>query len=121
MAEENQIENERALRLQESRKNSAADVGAKEGSKISTEEGNMMIAFALFCDLISQIPVAGFIIDGIAWFVIAMWVKSRGLKYPSLFMPSGIAGLIPFVPAYTAMVMFIIFYNKNPALKAVLG
>ncbi len=122
MAEQNQIENERALNLLESRKNGgSAEKNAPAGSNVGKSEFGLMVGFASFCDLISQIPGVGFIIDGMAWFTIFAWTQTRGLKKPQIFHLSGAGGFIPFLPAYTGMVVFLYFYNDNPQFRAFFG
>ena len=124
MAEQDQIENEQAMKLRESRKNDAKNTPESQtyaGSSVGKSEFGLMVGFASFCDLVSQIPVVGFIIDGIAWFTIFVWTQTRGLKKPQIFHLSGAGGFIPFLPAYTGMVVFLYFYNENPQFRAYFG
>src|SRR3989344_6985519 len=117
MDDQETTENGQALRLRESRKNdegSAPEPQASAGSNVSKTEFGLMVGFASFCDLVSQIPLAGFIIDGMAWFTIFVWTQTRGLKKPQIFHLSGASGFVPFLPAYTGMVVFLYFYNDNP-------
>ncbi|QQG45934.1 MAG: hypothetical protein HYY55_03050 [Candidatus Niyogibacteria bacterium] len=126
MADENITteEGERNLKLQESRKNeglATQKAAAVAGPMVSKSEFGMMIGFASFCDLISQVPLVGFIIDGIAWFTIFAWTQARELKKPWAFHLSGASGFIPFLPAYTGMVVFLYFYNKSPQFRTFFG
>ncbi|MEK7566632.1 MAG: hypothetical protein AAB527_00645 [Patescibacteria group bacterium] len=125
MAEQNQIENERALNLAESRKDegaSFAETNASSNRRIEMTEGGLMTGFAFCAFLVGLIPFLGTITSGATWFIIYMWAKTRGLQYPPQYMLGGGAGgLIPFVPAHVALVWFIILYNNNPGFKAYFG
>ena len=132
MAEQNQIENEQAMSLAESRKNDGpSDAGPKApvGPKVEMLDGGLMLAIAGFNDLtdylvIGSIPIVGDIIDGIVWFSIYAWVMSKGLDRPQMLMWSGAVEMIPLgdlLPTYTAMVMTIILYNNNPQFRTFFG
>jgi len=124
MDDQETIENEQAMKLRESRKNDAEsepETKVPAGSNVGKAEFGLMIGFTSFCDLVSQIPGVGFIIDGIAWFTIFVWTQTRGLKKPQIFHLSGAGGFIPFLPAYTGMVVFLYIYNENPQFRAFFG
>lgn len=125
MADENKIENERALNLAESRKDSgktADETGVSSSRKIEVTEGGLMTGFAFGAYIIGLIPFLGTVTSGATWFIIYMWTKGRNLQYPPQYMlGGGLGGLVPFVPAHVALVWFIILYNNNPKFKEYFG
>lgn len=125
MAEENKTENERALRLQESRKNGIRtpdETKTPAGRKVETTEAGLITGFAFCAYLVGLIPLLGTVTSATTWFIIYMWTENRNLQYPPQYMLGGGAGgLIPFVPAHVALVWFIILYNNNSKFKEYFG
>lgn len=94
---------------------------------VGSAEGGLMSFVAVVADIIDylvvgSIPIVGDILDVAVWFMIAIWVWSRGIKRPTAAMFSGIIELIPFgdlLPTFIGMVLVIIIYNNSRRKLAV--
>lgn len=140
--QENQRDFERQTRLEERRAGDERKEG--EGARralsrlmrlrrsiphIELVEGGLIAFVAVGADIIDylvvgSIPVIGDILDVEVWFLIAMWVWSRGIKRPTAAMFSGIIELIPFgdlLPTFIGMVLVIITYNNSRRKLGVKG
>lgn len=99
-------------------------------------EGGLIAFIAIAADLIDylvvgSIPVIGDILDVAVWFVIAIWVWSRGIQRPPAALLSGVIELVPFigdlVPTFIFMIFAIIIYNNyirrrgEKGLRAAIG
>ena len=123
---DNRIEEDYGMRLNMARKNSrarASESGHREvaGSKISSAEAIMMFFFGVIIDLLSLIPIIGWLIDICGGGVIWLWQTLRGLDrgrpWFLKWMPGigTVAGFIPFLPAHTATILSIIILNTAMA------
>lgn len=89
-------------------------------------EGGLIVGVAALADLIDylivgSIPVIGDILDIGMWFLIALWVWTRGVRKPPASLFSGIVELIPLgdlLPTWMLMTMIIIVYNNHERKKA---
>jgi hypothetical protein len=130
--EENHIEEERLMRLEQSRRPARlmgqAQAKREQAPQINIIEGGLVLGFVILMDLadyfvVGLIPILGDILDLITGAIIFLWVKTRGLDRgkPLFFSWSpGIATLIEFipflgdlVPTFTFNVLVIIALNTS--------